>query len=841
MKFFIKVLLWYENMKKRADLIDHLVIFLISFVTISLELFLTRILNLKSWNHVVYVVIPFAILGYGIGANIYLLLKEKIQPFEKRSVIRILSLLIAYTILLSTFLIIRLPIKVTYLLSMFTSGHSIVMLLASYTVYMIPFIFIGFLVVYLFANNRSTALSTLYFFDLMGAGLASLLFAFLINRFQVLGSLSLLTFFMVLIGLLCFPQVKWRWGGIFLFMTIFIFIFPWIRDPNNYVIDERKGWEWIPGYFSSTAYQEVSSRWHPLGRTDVYRIVDPAVREQIYGRSPGTFQINVRPRPEFCYFSTNFLAGTPVYKLSPKGLEEHQSRLALFTESMETPYLLFNDPKVFIIGVGGGRDIFMARSHGATEIYGAEINPGIVQAMRPGGVLHDYSGGVYTLKDVHVHLVDGRHLVKKFDSGYFDVIVLNGVDTFSGLSSGAYAYAESYLYTKDALKDYLKVLKPDGIINFNRWLFPDMPRETLRLHAISLQALKEIGAVDPSKHIIIGASNGWSLVLIKRSEFKAEEVDRIDKYFLETNTTRVYPATESLQLSQHPLLNFQIYADFFKENKQHVFEYHYPYDVSVITDDTPFFYKYYKFNSFNPFRPFAIHHTGPIIFMTQFVVFLQAFFFIVLFILGPLCWFKRTDIYRLPKQALGHFIIYFSCLGFGFMLIEIPLMQKFVLLLGTPIHSIVTVLSSLLLSMGLGSFALTPLQQRFPSSKELLSIGTFLLVGYLLLFIGAGPAFNHYFLPFSTVVRIFVVVLLIFPLGFLLGLYFPLGLQLISRKYQDTVAWAWGINSGFSVLGSIVAIIIAQMMGFNAVLSFGAVVYLIGLLSFRQLEARILA
>lgn len=827
-------------MQRKSFAIDHFVVFVISFVTISLELFLTRILNLKAWNHVVYIVIPFAILGYGIGANIYLILKDRIQKFEKIKVISAASFLIALAIVFSVFTIIRLPIKVHYLLSLFTSAQSIPMLLASYAVYMIPFVGIGFLLVYLFSNSDSHQLSSLYFFDMVGAGLASFLFASFINHFQVMGSLILLVIVMTMMGLCCLVKGLWRWG-VFVVMTAgFLFISPSIRDSKNYVIDEQKGWEWIPGYFSPDSYQAISSLWHPLGRTDIYRISDSSTRERVYASAPVTFQINVHPRPEFCYISTNFLAGTPVYKFSQEGLKEHETQSALFSQSMEVPYLLLKDPTVLVIGVGGGRDIFMARSHGAKEIRGAEINPGIVRAMRSGGVLHDYSGGIYSLDNVDVQLIDGRHLVKKFDDAHFDLIILNGVDTFSGLSTGAYAYAESYLYTKDALKDYLRVLKPNGIINFNRWLFVDMPRETLRLHAIALQALKETGAKDPAKHLVIGANNGWSLVLIKRSEFQEQEIQKIDEYFLGNDAVRIYPAPTLLVESKHPLLYFQIYADFFKKNQQRIFEHYYPFDISVITDDNPFFYKYYKLESFNPFQPFAVHHTGPVIFMTQLVIFFQAVVFIIFFILLPLYVFKRTDIHRLPRQSRFHFIFYFSCLGIGFMMIEIPMMQKFVLLLGTPIQSITTVLSSLLLSTGLGSFALNRLRQRFQSFRDLLSVATFALVIYLFALIHVSVWASNIFLPHSAVVRISVVMLIIFPLGFLLGLYFPAGLQIVSRDYRDATAWAWGINSGFSVLGSIVAIMVAQFIGFNAVLLLAVVIYLSGLLSFMRLETRLL-
>ena len=240
------------------------------------------------------------------------------------------------------------------------------------------------------------------------------------------------------------------------------------------------------------------------------------------GITPGNFEINLRPLPEISYFSTNFLAGTPVYAMSPAGLAQNHSQVKLFSQRMEVPYALLNKPKVLVIGAGGGRDIFMAHTHGATQIIGAEINPGIVAEMSPGGKMYDYSGRIYTSENTKVYAIDGRHLVKILPANSMDLIVLNAADTFSGLSSGAYAYAESYLYTKNAMEDYLRVLKDGGMIEFVRWAFPEMPREELRLHAIALAALKSIGAKNPWDHIIIGL-HGWSLFLIKKTPFTDKE------------------------------------------------------------------------------------------------------------------------------------------------------------------------------------------------------------------------------------------------------------------------------------------------------------------------------
>jgi len=791
-------------------------------------------LYLKAWNHIVYIIIPFAILGYGIGANVYLIWKDKINRHPERKIVGYSLFFISILTLISASVIVRLPVQIDDLINIFVAPKALMALMAAYMIFMLPFIFIGFLVVYYFTVKPSRA-HQLYFFDLVGAGLGAALFFPLIKRFEIFHSLFILVFIAFLMGCFVLFERK-KILSITMLFLIFVFGFSSFPEPLNYTVDGRKGWEWIPGYYQSHQYQQLASEWHPLGRTDIYRILDENVRQELFRTSPGTFDINLKPRPEFSYFSTNFLAGTPVYRFSQKGMSESGAQLNLFSQAMESPYILLNRPRVFIIGAGGGRDIFMAHTHGASEIVGAEINPGIVRAMSPGGMMYDYSGRVYTSHNAKIMTIDGRHLAKNLPPKSQDLIVLNGVDTFSGLSSGAYAYAESYLYTKNALIDFLKVLDDDGMINFNRWLFANMPRETLRLEAIALAALKEIGAEQPWDHIVIGAFQGWSLVLIKKTPFTFEDRQALKVYFDKIGIFQLYPAGPKLAKSNHPLSFFDLYVRDFKKNNQKAFEKVYPYDVSVITDDNPFFYKYYKFASFNPFKPSFAHHTGTVIFLSQAVILLQTVVCILLFIFLPLYVTKKADLKKMPPKSIGHFVLYFSCLGCGFMFIEIPFMQRFTLLLGSPIYAISVVLVAILVSAGIGSAVVPWFQKRSARKAEYLCKVTYALIAYVIMLVIGGTGIYDHFMSYAFGARIALVSMVLFPLGFLLGAYFPSGLEIIGRRHESAVAWAWGINCGFSVLGSILSIIIAQFSGFNFILLIACLIYLIGFNAFRAME-----
>jgi hypothetical protein len=810
---------------------NYLFVFFVSFACILLELFWTKILNLKAWNHVVYTVIPFAILGYGIGANIHLTLNKKFSSAASRNLLAGCLLALGAFIIFGTWAIIRLPISVEYLLNFFASFKAMGMLLLAYTIFMVPFILIGFVIVHVFATCPKEV-HRLYFIDLVGASFGAAAFFYFLHHFAVVRSLLILSFTAFALGGYCL-LTRWRRAVLLAALLMAAAGLTLYPEPFQYNVDYVKGWEWIPGYFKSQDYDLISTQWHSLGRTDIFRIKDPDVRSGFAADRNVTFQLNVRPLPEFSLITTNFLSGTPVFRYPQLNQKTLPKEIDLYSQTVEAPYVLVKDPKVFIIGVGGGRDIFLAKTHGAVEIVGAEINQEIVRAMSKGGLMYDYSRRVYDL--ARVQAIDGRHLVKVSPRNYYDLIVLNGVDTFSGLSSGAYAYAESYLYTKEAVVDYLKILKDNGVINFNRWLFRP-PRETLRLEAIVLEALKSMGVKNPGEHILILEQAGWSMTLVKKTPFTSKDVTKVVDYARSHDMMLLYPSDRDVRIVNHPFQFFDVYAESFRKNKQRFLAAVYPYDISVVTDDQPFFYKYYKFHPWDILWPSVIHNSGPIIFLTQFLVLLQGVIFILLFIIAPLRWSKNTDIRKIPSRAIGPFITYFACLGLGYMFMEIPLMQKFVLLLGTPILSIAVVLAALLFWTGLGSLLLPRFQRLgklddygvILSAALAVAVFTFGLVG-----LGSTVLDMAVGLPF--VARVLLVILLLAPLGIFLGAFFPSGLKIVSKHGPSATAWGWAINCGFSVLGSMLAIILAQFMGFTAVLLMAVVVYLLAVLSFQRL------
>jgi hypothetical protein len=172
-------------------------------------------------------------------------------------------------------------------------------------------------------------------------------------------------------------------------------------------------------------------------------------------------------------------------------------------------------------------------------------------------------------------------------------------------------------------------------------------------------------------------------------------------------------------------------------------------------------------------------------------------------------------------------LIYFGALGAGFMLIEVSLLQRFVLLLGHPVYSLTITLFSLLLGTGIGaavSRKLSGPRLGRATTVSLLVIGLTSL-GWMTLV----TALIDWAIPFSREARVAVAVVTLVPVGMLLGVPMPAGIQLLSQRAPEMLTWAWGMNGALSVVGATLAIFIAMNWGFQMTLAAAAASYLTGL------------
>ncbi|MEE8557059.1 MAG: hypothetical protein V3T14_04150, partial [Myxococcota bacterium] len=477
--------------------------------------------------------------------------------------------------------------------------------------------------------------------------------------------------------------------------------------------------------------------------------------------------------------------------------------------------------RVLVIGVGGGVDVVIALHYGASSVVGVEVNSATVDLLR--NKYLEYSGFLANRPDVELLVSEGRHFLTA-DPRRFDVIQLSGVDTFSALSSGAYALTENFLYTVEAQQDLLDHLSPGGVLSMARWLF-DPPRETLRLVSTQLRALEERGVRDAALRFVIvqGVARSpthsfpWAETLVKLEPFSRDEVARYREWAASRSFRMVYDPYGG----RENVFDQIIRADP-ASRKRLVDEY--LYNISPSTDDNPFFFQFYRWSNLfsgDLLEPElvtgagskrGVRRTGRLgeIPIGLVILFSSVVFIVVLsalFVASPL----RRGVGSLAGVPWRFGVIgYFAGIGLGFMFVEIVLLQKLTVFLGGPTYSMAITLSSLLFFTGLGA----ALSQRVRGNlSRSLAMAIVCLSGVLVLeyaFIQWGvPAL----LGLSHPARCLAAVLAIVPLGLGLGIPFPVGLRLLGPIEERLVPWAYGINGCASVLGGMLCVIVGMAFG----------------------------
>jgi hypothetical protein len=179
-------------------------------------------------------------------------------------------------------------------------------------------------------------------------------------------------------------------------------------------------------------------------------------------------------------------------------------------------------------------------------------------------------------------------------------------------------------------------------------------------------------------------------------------------------------------------------------------------------------------------------------------------------------------------------LLYFLSIGAGYILVEIALIQKFVLFLGHPTYALTVVIFSMLVSSGIGSFYSRHMLEEAEDQRLIRVLG---LIAVLVALLGVavtlvlGPAVG---LPLT--VKIALTVCLIVPAGFFMGMPFPTGLRRMESWHPPALRWAWSLNAASSVLGSVGALVCAIYLGLMQTLVVGGLLYLGALVIIMRLE-----
>lgn len=477
---------------------------------------------------------------------------------------------------------------------------------------------------------------------------------------------------------------------------------------------------------------------------------------------------------------------------------------------------------VLIIGTGGGRDLLAAKVFEQPSIRGIEINPLMRHMVQD--VFGDYSGRVYTLPGIGVVIDEARSRLSTLPDR-FGVIQLSLIDTFSLNAAGGFVFSENYLYTLEGVREYFRHLTDDGILSISRYFSPHYTLEIVRVLGMVRAAWEAEGARDVRGSIVVLTQGNAATVLAKRTPFTPDELARLHAAAAANDMSVLYePGVDNPldagigHIVRAP--DLQAFID------------GYPYLVGPPTDDRPFFFHFLrgrlapgdvpdeKLDPFQFMRQWNDAQLMMYLLIAVVTVLAAAFF------LAPLLVLARRPTGVVPAMVAAPALLYFACLGYGFMMLEIPLLQRFVLFLGYPVYALAVVLFALLLFSGTGSL----LSARFQAPPGVALTRVLLaIVALALVYIATVPGVIAALIGTPLALRIGLTVLLLAPIGLLLGMAYPLGITVLRTFGPELVPWAWGLNGALSVVASVFAIFLGSRFGFSAAFLTGVAAYAIGL------------
>ena len=466
---------------------------------------------------------------------------------------------------------------------------------------------------------------------------------------------------------------------------------------------------------------------------------------------------------------------------------------------------------ILVLEPRGGLDILIALAAGAGTVTAVEAHGPAVEAARRAGA------PAYSDPRVEIVVSEPRSFVERTDRR-FDVVDAALNAPYRPVTSGAYSLAEDYLLTAEAFDGYLSLLAPDGVLTIMRWL-QTPPSESIRLFGLAAGAARRSGS-DPAEALIALRGYATGLVLVKPDGFSQEDVEMVVQFAARerfdiiaapgrdpTNEYNVLPIDEYGELVARLLVE--------PEEIQRSYEF----DIAPPGDNRPFFTHFFKWEQASAvldtigktWQPFG----GAGFFVLLALLALSVLGATVL-ILGPLLLMSRRGS---PGRTAGvrlWTVAYFGLLGLAFLLVELPLVQQYILLMGRPTTALAVVLFAILLAAGVGSM-LSPRVAWRPAAVAL-TIAAVLYPTFI-------SAMSAAILPWPLEIRMAVGAVALAPLGFLMGVMFPKGVARLERLAPHLVPWAWGINGTASVIAAATAALLTLTWGFQLVVATGAACY----------------
>jgi len=774
-------------------------VFAVAAATLMYEILLTRIFSVTMWYHFAFLAVAAALLGMTLGA---VLVQARPLTFSAAAApghLATSALFFAIGVPATFVLHLAIPVEPT----LTTTG--LLSVLLTYAFIAVPFVASG-VCICLALTRLPGAVSSVYAADLAGAACGCLAAVgaleiadapaavFLVaalagagaGAFAVAtGARRALTAALVLVGA---TLALGGTAGSWLRLT-------WVKG----------GYERGP-----TLYE----RWNSYSRIRVSGDLEATSPPFGWGLSP-----TYRPTRHVgqLLLSIDAIADTVLTRLdgSPTALDY------LRYDVTNLAHYLRRDGRVLVVGAGGGRDVLSALAFGQRHVVAVEVNDAILDALNR--AFGAYTGHLDRRPAVQFVNDEARSYVARLDQ-HFDIIQVSFIDTFAASAAGAYVLTEHSLYTVEAWRAFLDRLAPDGILTFSRWHFHRFPAEIRRLVALGTAALLASGVSRPRDHMVLvmterGADPrypttvGVGTLLVARQPFSDRDLTAVR----DIATRLGFEVLLDPQTSADPIL-----ADLASPETLGAVVARSALDISPPTDDRPFFFHTVPLG--RALR-FTATDQGNVSFNTAAVLVLVGGFaltagFTIACLAGVIAVRRRHPEHGAITAADATF---FAAIGLGYILVEISQLERLTVVLGHPTLGLVVVLFALLLSSGLGSFAVG----RWPMGRSgVTRAAPIMLTPVVLAAFGTlTPIAIPWLWTLPTPWRITMAVTAVAPIGFAMGMVFPRGLEMARSRAPAATPWLWAINGVASVLGSLAAVLVSISAGISAAFWSGTAAY----------------
>ncbi len=758
--------------------------FLIAFTTLALEITLSRLFSVSTWYYLAFFAISTAMLGMTAGATTVFLRKDRIGAKGPNNAVASACMGYAFVLPVVLLLLCLIPINMEY------SLMPVLSLLLITALCTLPFYYSG-IALSIILTKYDLPIGKLYAIDLLGAALGCL---FVLAGLEVFSAPSIVLL-CAIIG--AFSALVFAYGSetfshrrLLLALSVVLAGIVTVTSTTSFGLYQltTKG-KVVPADWM------LLERWNSFSRVVVFH--GGWGTPLYWGPSP------TLPNEQVFQYWMNIDgdAGTAVRQFNtPSDLT------GLRYDVTNIGYYLRPSGGAAIIGVGGGRDLQSALLFGHESVLGVDVNPVFIGLQKD--QFKDFAG-LGNNEKVRLVADEARsYLTRSVER--FSVLQMSMIDTWAATGAGAFSLSENGLYTVEAWNVFYSRLKDDGIFTVSRWYNPNNSGEAGRLLSVTVASLLQNRVQDPSRHIALITSGQVSTLLLSKEPFTEQDVATLKRICVEMQFNLLTaPGVDAENPILRSIVNSKSDEELDRSIRDAVVNY------EPATDESPYFFNMLRLDhlgfAFNTEAGVLKGNLIATITLAGLILCLASLALVTIIVplrIGTKA--KGTD--AVSKRAMRIGVVYFCLIGAGFMFAEIAMIQKLSVFLGHPVYALGILLFTIIASTGVGSF----LSDRLPNIRSTLWNLLPILTAVMIVaqkFVLSALVERMITEPIST--KAMLCVLTIFPLGIMLGCFFPTGMRIFKPLVADDTPWFWALNGIFGVLSSALAVFISIYYGIS--------------------------